>query len=57
MVQALSDEFGDIEKKIPKELKPGAGGHKFDDFEWLNELLNQARPLLLQRLLRRKDVQ
>jgi hypothetical protein len=52
MVRALSDEFRDIEKKIPKELKGDADGLKFDDFDWLSEILNQARPLLLQRLLR-----
>ena len=52
MVQALSDEFSDIEKKIPKELKGDADGLKFDDFDWLSEILKQARPLLLQRLLR-----
>jgi len=53
MVRALSDEFSDIEKKIPKALTGDADGLKFDDFDWLSEILNQARPLLLQRLLRK----
>ncbi|CAB1084931.1 hypothetical protein JY97_07740 [Alkalispirochaeta odontotermitis] len=51
MVRALSDEFGDIAKKIPRELKSEADGLKFDDLEWLSEILNQVRPLLLQRLM------
>ena len=51
-VQALADEFRDIAKKIPKELRGEAGGLKFDDFDWLSEILSQARPLLLQRLMR-----
>jgi len=51
-VRALADEFSDIAKKIPKELRGEAGGLKFDDFDWLSEILNQARPLLLQRLMR-----
>ncbi len=57
MVRALADEFSDIEKKIPKALKGDAGGLKFDDFDWLSEILNQARPLLLQRLLRKGAAQ
>jgi exonuclease SbcD len=51
-VRALADEFSDIAKKIPKELRGEAGGLKFDDFDWLSEILSQARPLLLQRLMR-----
>jgi DNA repair exonuclease SbcCD nuclease subunit len=52
MLQALAQEFSDIEKKIPKELKGGSGGLKFDDLDWLSEIVNQARPLLLRRLMR-----
>ena len=53
MVHALSDEFSDIEKKIPKELKDDAESLNFDDVDWLSEILKQVRPLLLQRLLRK----
>ena len=53
MVQALSDEFSDIEKKIPKELKGDSDSLKFDDFDWLSEILKQVRPMLLQRLMRK----
>ncbi len=53
MVQALSDEFSDIEKKIPRELKGDSGSHRFDDFDWLSEILKQVRPMLLQRLMRK----
>ncbi len=53
MVQALSDEFSDIEKKIPKELKEDSDSLKFDDFDWLSGILKQVRPLLLQRLMRK----
>jgi DNA repair exonuclease SbcCD nuclease subunit len=51
MVQALSDEFSDIEKKIPKELKADSDSLKFDDFDWLTGILKQVRPMLLQRLM------
>jgi hypothetical protein len=53
MVHALADEFSDIEKKIPKELKEDSDSLKFDDFDWLSEILQQVRPLLLQRLMRK----
>jgi DNA repair exonuclease SbcCD nuclease subunit len=53
MVHALSDEFSDIEKKIPKELKGDSDSLKFDDFDWLSEILKQVRPMLLQRLMRK----
>lgn len=56
MVHALSDEFSDIEKKIPKELKDDAESLNFDDVDWLSEILKQVRPLLLQRLLRKGGV-
>jgi exonuclease SbcD len=55
VVQALSDEFSDIVKKIPKELKGDSGSYKFDDFEWLNEMVKQVRPMLIQRLMRKRD--
>jgi hypothetical protein len=53
MVRALSDEFSDIEKKIPRELKGDSDSLRFDDFDWLSEILKQVRPMLLQRLLRK----
>jgi DNA repair exonuclease SbcCD nuclease subunit len=53
MVHALSDEFSDIQKKIPKELKDDADSLNFDDVDWLSEILKQVRPLLLQRLMRK----
>jgi len=53
MVRALSDEFSDIKKKIPKELKGESDSLKFDDFDWLSGILKQVRPLLLQRLMRK----
>ena len=53
MVRALSDEFSDIEKKIPKELKGDSDSLNFDDADWLSEILKQVRPLLLQRLTRK----
>jgi nitrogenase molybdenum-iron protein alpha/beta subunit len=53
MVLTLSEEFSDIEKKIPKELKEDSDGLKFDDFDWLTGILKQVRPMLLQRLMRK----
>jgi hypothetical protein len=52
-VLALSEEFCDIEKKIPKELKEDSDSLKFDDVDWLTGILKQVRPMLLQRLMRK----
>ena len=52
-VLALSEEFSDIEKKIPKELKADSDSLKFDDVDWLTGILKQVRPMLLQRLMRK----
>lgn len=53
MVNALSDELKDIEKKIPKELKGDSDSLNLNDFDWLSEILKQVRPMLLQRLMRK----
>ncbi|MFZ0240147.1 MAG: DNA repair exonuclease [Desulfobacterales bacterium] len=49
----LADELADIEKKLPRELKGGADGVRFDDPGWLGEVLNQVRPMLIRRMLRK----
>jgi exonuclease SbcD len=50
----LADELADLEKKVPRELKEGADGMKFDDPKWLGSLLDQVRPMLIQRLIRKE---
>jgi hypothetical protein len=54
MLRALSDEFSDIAKKIPGELKADSDSPRFDDFDWLGEILKQVRPMLLQRLMQKE---
>ena len=49
----LSEEFLAIEKKIPPELKEDSENFRFKDPDWLDGLLQQVRPMLLQRLLRK----
>jgi len=51
----LADELADLEKKVPRELKEGADGMKFDDPKWLGSLLDQVRPMLLQRLIHKEE--
>ncbi|MCP4667316.1 MAG: DNA repair exonuclease [Deltaproteobacteria bacterium] len=51
----LADALADLEKSVPRELKEGAEGMKFDDPEWLSALLDQVRPMLLQRLIRKEE--
>ncbi|MFZ0614705.1 MAG: DNA repair exonuclease [Desulfobacterales bacterium] len=49
----LVDELAEIEKKLPRELKEGDDGVRFDDPGWLGEVLNQVRPMLIRRMLRK----
>ena len=54
LLRDLSDELIDLEKKIPKELKQGRDGIRFDDIDWLKSLLEQVRPMLIQGLMRKE---
>ncbi len=51
--QKLLADMVDIEKKLPRELKDGSGAIRFDDADWIAELLGQVQPMLIQRLLRK----
>ena len=53
LLRDLSNELIDLEKKIPKELKQGRDGIRFDDIDWLKSLLEQVRPMLIQGLMRK----
>ena len=55
LLHELSDELMDLEKKIPKELKQGPDGIRFDDIDWLKSLLAHVRPMLIQGLMRKED--
>ena len=49
----LATELSDLEKKLPRELKEGADAVRFDDPDWLREMLDQVRPMLIRRLLKK----
>ncbi len=55
LLHCLSDELIDLDKKIPKEIKEGPDGIRINDVKWLKELLEQARPMLIQRLMQKKE--
>jgi DNA repair exonuclease SbcCD nuclease subunit len=52
-LNALFQEVEDIEKKIPKELLETSESLRFKDPAWIGEVLEQVRPMLLQRLMRK----
>lgn len=56
-LHALADELADLEKKVPRELKEGTDGMKFDDPKWLGNLLDQVCPMLLQRLIHKEETE
>jgi DNA repair protein SbcD/Mre11 len=49
----LATELSDLGKKLPRELKEGADAVSFDDPDWLREMLDQVRPMLIRRLLKK----
>ncbi|MBL0700042.1 MAG: hypothetical protein JJV92_04080, partial [Desulfosarcina sp.] len=59
LLRGLSHELIDLDKKIPKELKKelqeNPDGIGLDDIEWLGSLVEQVRPMLIQRLIRKGD--
>jgi exonuclease SbcD len=50
----LAAELTDLEKKLPRELTVEPENLRFDDADWLADLLEQVQPMLLQRLLRKE---
>ncbi len=50
----LGLELSDLEKKLPRELREGAEAIRFDDSDWLREMLEQVRPMLIRRLLKKE---
>jgi exonuclease SbcD len=49
----LATELSDLGKKLPRELKEGADAVSFDDPDWLRDMLDQVRPMLIRRLLKK----
>ena len=49
----LATELSDLEKKLPRELKEGVDAIRFHDPDWLGEMLDQVRPMLIRRLLKK----
>jgi DNA repair protein SbcD/Mre11 len=51
--RVLASELAEIEKKLPVELKSGSDEMQFDDPDWIGDLLKQAKPMLIKRLLKK----
>ncbi|OQY51575.1 MAG: hypothetical protein B6245_24375 [Desulfobacteraceae bacterium 4572_88] len=52
-LESLGDALSPLWKKLPRELKEGPDAVRPDDADWLAEMLDQAQPMLLRRLLSR----
>ncbi len=53
----LVAELDGLEKKLPRELKKGPDGIRLNDPGWLSNLLKQAEPMLVRRLLKKEGTQ
>jgi hypothetical protein len=51
--RVLASELAEIGKKLPVELKSGSDEMQFDDTDWIADLLKQAKPMLIKRLLKK----
>jgi len=51
--RVLASELAEIEKKLPMELKSGSNDMQLDDMDWIGDLLKQAKPMLIKRLLKK----
>jgi exonuclease SbcD len=51
----LHEEFAELYRKLPPELKEGDDALRLDDPSWLKGILPRVKPLLLSRLLSRES--
>jgi DNA repair exonuclease SbcCD nuclease subunit len=53
----LAEELTTLGKKLPRDLTEDSDGLRLDDADWLKEMLEQARPMLIRHLLRREGTE
>jgi DNA repair exonuclease SbcCD nuclease subunit len=53
--EELTGELSDFCRKLPRELKQGPDGIQCDDPDWIKALLEQVRPELAGRLMRKGE--
>ncbi|QTA86919.1 metallophosphoesterase family protein [Desulfonema magnum] len=56
-LQLLGQPLNRLWKKLPRELKEASDAVSPEDTEWLSEMLDQVRPMLLRRLMSKGDDQ
>jgi exonuclease SbcD len=54
-LQDLGSVLDELRQKLPRELKEEGEGAAVDDEAWMVRLLEQVRPLLLRRLMEKKE--
>ena len=52
----LGESLNDFWKKLPREIKQGRDAISPDNTEWVTNMLDQVRPMLLRRLVSKGDV-
>jgi DNA repair protein SbcD/Mre11 len=51
----LGESLNDFWKKLPREIRQGRDAISPDNTEWLTDMLDQVRPMLLRRLISKRD--
>jgi DNA repair protein SbcD/Mre11 len=54
-LESLSRVLEDVDRKLPREFKEMEGAPAIDDPDWIRNLLEQVRPMLVRRLLREES--
>ncbi len=54
-LKVLCGVLEDLERKLPRELKEGSEVLDLSDPVWITEILDQVRPILVRRLLKKED--
>ncbi len=55
-MNAVVDELAELKRKLPAELTQDPDGPRLDDALWLQTLLGQVQPLLLDLLIKSESI-
>ena len=54
-LKVIAESMEDLKKKIPRELREGVDAIALDSPNWLADILEQVRPMLLRRLMTKEE--
>ena len=55
LVRELAGVLNELGKKLPRELREGDEAPQLDDEQWVADILGQVRPMLVRRLMSKRE--